>query len=75
MSQAIVDEVERGKGSRPRWTPRRLSRHDAHRPARRRDLAAVHAAPLPQSRSRSAGGADPHVPRPPLPERRPRHRH
>ena len=75
VSQAIFDEVDAGRGRRDaRRPPGGAARHDADRRARRRDLAAVHAAPLPFRRDRPAAGADPHLSRPPLPERRPRHR-
>ena len=64
-----------GQGRRDARRPaRRLPRHDAHLGARRRALAPVHAAPLPRGGNRPARGEDLHVPRPPLPERRPRDR-
>ena len=53
---------------------RGLPRHDADRAGGRRDLASVHAPPLPRRRYRSAGRADPHLPGAPLPERRARDR-
>ena len=68
--QAIVAEVEKGKGvADARRAAGRLARHDAHRARGRRDLAAVHASPLSRRRHRPARRADLHVPRPPLPER------
>ena len=76
VTQAIFDEVEKGKGvETPGRPPRRLPRHDADRGGRRRDLAAVHAPPLPRRGDRPAARADPHLPRAPLPERRPHDRH
>ena len=76
VSQAIFDEVEAGRGvetedGRPAvWL-------DTTRIAggRRRGLAPVHAPPVPRRRHRPALRGDPHVPRAPLPERRPRDRH
>ena len=75
VSQAIVDEVEKGKGvETPDGRPAvyldttRIAEEDAD------DLAAVHAAPLPQRRHRPLARADPHLPGAPLPERRPRDR-
>ena len=60
VSQAIVDEVRGGTGVLDARRPARgLARHDPDRPGGRRDLAAVHASPLPRraastrSRSRS----------------------
>src|SRR5260221_1132099 len=65
----------KGQGRRDGGRPLRgLPRHDAHRRARRGALAPVHAAALPRGGNRPADGEDPHLPRPPLPERRPRHR-
>ena len=54
--------------------PRRLARHDADRPARRGAVPPVHAAPLPRRGNRPARREALHVSRPPLPERRSRHR-
>ena len=55
VSQAIFDEVEKGKGvETPDGRPGGLPRHDADRPSRRRDLAPVHAAPLPRRGHRPA---------------------
>ena len=76
VSQAIFDEVEKGKGvetedGRPAvyLDTTRIAQDDA------RDLAPVHASPLPRCGDRPARAADPHVPRAPLPERRPDDRH
>ena len=64
-----------GQGRRdPRRAPCRLPRHHADRRGGRRDLAALHAPPLPRRRHRPARRADPHLPRPALPERRARDR-
>ena len=67
----------RGRARRPHRgrAPGGLARHDADRARRRGGVAPVHAPPLPGRRDRPARRADPHVPRPPLPERRPRDRH
>ena len=52
VSQAIFDEVAKGKGvDDARRPPGRLPRHDAHLRGRRRRVAAVHAAPLPRRRA------------------------
>jgi succinate dehydrogenase / fumarate reductase flavoprotein subunit/L-aspartate oxidase len=73
VSQAIFDEVDAGRGvETPDGRPAVSSTRRAS-PSRRRDLAAVHAAPLPSA------GIDPlrersSPTRPPLPERRPRDR-
>jgi succinate dehydrogenase / fumarate reductase flavoprotein subunit/L-aspartate oxidase len=76
VSQAIFDEVEAGRGvETPDGPARRLARHDAHRGGGRERLPAVHAPPLPCRRNRSPRREDFHLPRPPLPERRPRDRH
>ena len=76
VAQAIVDEVEAGKGvETPDGRPAVLPRHDAHLRGRRGRLAAVHAAPLPRRGHRPARRADLHLPGAPLPERRPRDRH
>ena len=51
VSQAIFDEVAKGKGvETPDGRPAVLPRHDADPEARRRRLAPVHAAPLPRRR-------------------------
>ena len=71
VSEAIFREVARGpRHDQPRRPARRLARHDHDPRGGCPHLAAVHAAPLPGGRSRPAGGADPHVPGAPLPERR-----
>ena len=76
VSQAIFDEVEKGKGvETPDGRPAvyldttRIAEADAE------VSLPVHAAPLPRRGHRPAAREDPHVPRPPLPERRPRDRH
>ena len=75
VSQAIFEEVEQGQRRRDAGRPAgRLPRHDAHRGRRRERVPAVHAAPVPCGRDRPAEGTDPDLPRPPLPERRPRDR-
>ena len=59
VSQAIFDEVAKGKGVETDGRPaRRLPRHDADRGGRRGGLAAVHAAALPRRGHRPARGED-----------------
>ena len=76
--RGLAGDLRRGRGRPRRRDARRppggAARHDARPRGRRRDLAPVHAAPLPFRRDRSAAGGDPHLPRPALPERRPRDR-
>ena len=75
VSQAIFDEVDAGRGVDDRGRAAGgVARHDADRRGRRGGLAPVHAPPLPRCRHRPARRADPHLPRAPLPERRPRDR-
>ena len=75
VSQAIFDEVAKGKGVLDaRRPPRCLAGHDQDRPGGRGDLAAVHAPPLPRCGHRPAFRADLHLPGTPLPERRARDR-
>ena len=75
VSAAIVAEVEKGKGVlTPDGRPAVWLDTTQHLPGGRRDLAPVHAPPVPRSRDRPARRADLHLPRPPLPERRPRDR-
>ena len=74
----LAGDLRRGRG-RPRRRdrgrpPGRLPRHDPDPGGRRGRLAAVHAAALPRRRHRSAHRAAPHLPCPPLPERRSRDR-
>ncbi len=76
VSQAIFDEVEQGRGvDTPDGRPAvyldttRISEADAE------ISLAVHAPALPRLGRRPARRADPDLPRPPLPERRPRDRH
>ena len=61
MSQAIFDEVAAGSltGRRP---SRGLARHDADLTRGRRNLASVHASPLPRCGHRSPAGTDLHLP-------------
>ena len=75
VSQAIFDEVNSGRGVETPGRPARgAARHHQDSAGRRRDLASVHAAPLPFGRDRPAPRADPDLPGAPLPERRPRDR-
>jgi tartrate/fumarate subfamily iron-sulfur-dependent hydro-lyase alpha chain len=69
--EEYTDRPRRRDSGRPSGGP---ARHDACPRGRRRDLASVHAAPLPFRRDRPPAGAGLHLPRPPLPERRPRDR-
>ena len=55
VSQAIFDEVAKGGGRRDSRRPARgLARHDPYLAGGRRDLAPLHAAPLPRRRHRPA---------------------
>ena len=77
--RGLAGDRRRGREGERRRDARRpaggAARHDAHRRGRRRGLAAVHAAALPGGGNRPPDRADLHLPCPPLPERRARHRH